>query len=373
MTSLQENKVLIRLTLFLFFSALVIAFMIAGRELFIPIAIAFFLTFLLLPISRKLESWRIPRIPAILISIICAIAVLGSLIYFFYTQIMIFGEDLPELKQKFSEKMDQLHMFVRENFNISKGEQTKWINEKVNETAAGGDKMIITLFSLTGTFLANLALIPIYIFFLTYYKEKYKNFILLVFKSENHDHVLQTIRKISRVSQHYLKGIFLDILILSILNSIGFTLLGIKHAILFGVMASILNIIPYVGVLIGSLLPITMALLTKDEIGYALGAAGVCLFVQFLDNNFITPYVVGSSVSINPLSATIALVASAMIWGIPGMILSMPIMGVLKVILDNVPQLRPYGYALGEEAEYSESGDPPQKKGTGILKIKRKR
>ncbi|MFN8235666.1 MAG: AI-2E family transporter [Bacteroidia bacterium] len=93
--------------------------------------------------------------------------------------------------------------------------------------------------------------------------------------------------------------------ILSILNSTGFMLLGIEHAILFGVLASILNIIPYIGVLIGSILPVLAALLTKDEIGYAIGAAGVCVTVQFIDNNFITPYVVGSSVSINPLTATI--------------------------------------------------------------------
>jgi predicted PurR-regulated permease PerM len=148
----------------------------------------------------------------------------------------------------------------------------------------------------------------------------------------------------------------LDVLILAILNSTGFLLLGIKHAILFGVLAAMLNIIPYIGVMIGSILPILMALLTKDEIGYALGALGVCVFVQFLDNNFITPYVVGSSVSINPLTATIVLVASAIIWGISGMILCLPLAGMFKVIFDNIESLKPYGFLIGEEVNYRERG-----------------
>jgi predicted PurR-regulated permease PerM len=123
---------------------------------------------------------------------------------------------------------------------------------------------------------------------------------------------------------------------------------------LFGVLTASLNIIPYIGVLIGSLLPIMMAFLTKDELGYTFAVAGICIFVQFLDNNFITPYVVGSSVSINPLTATIVLMASSLIWGIPGMILCLPLTGMTKVVCDNIDSLKPYGYLLGEEVNFSE-------------------
>ena len=160
-----------------------------------------------------------------------------------------------------------------------------------------------------------------------------------------------------------------DIIILSILNSTGFLLLGIKHAILFGVLAAILNIIPYIGVLIGSILPIMMALITKDEISYAIGAAGVCVLVQFLDNNFITPYVVGSSVSINPLTATLALVSSALIWGVAGMVLCMPVTGMIKVVCDKVEKLKPFGYLIGEEVDYTKK---PHIQDRLLRKFKRK-
>lgn len=299
-------------------------------------------------------QWRFPPSLAIIISIICAAAVFGGLVYFFSYQIASFGDDLPELKRALEDKIARLQTFIIENFNISRRDQTKWVNQKVQESANSGGEYILGFFSATTSLMASLALIPIYVFFLTYYKEKYKRFIVIISGDQNQENVLNIIKKVSNVSQKYLKGLFLDMLILAVLNSAGFLLLGIKHAILFGVLAAILNIIPYIGVLIGSILPVTMALITKDEIGYAIGAAGVCVVVQFLDNNFITPYVVGSSVSINPLTATIALVASAMMWGVAGMILCMPLTGMLKVICDHVESLKPYGYVIGEEVDFTQ-------------------
>jgi predicted PurR-regulated permease PerM len=212
--------------------------------------------------------------------------------------------------------------------------------------------LVLGIFSATGAFLASFALIPIYIFFLSYYQDKFKEFIRLITKDDKHDQALLVAKKVTLVSQKYLIGIFLDVLILSVLNSTGFLILGLPHAILFGVFASILNIIPYIGVLIGSTLPILMAFLTKDEMSYPLAVAGICFFVQFLDNNFITPYVVGSSVSINPLTAIFVLIASALIWGIPGMVLCIPLTGMAKVVCDNVESMKPYGFLLGEEVNF---------------------
>lgn len=348
----NEYPFYFRTTIKLFLLVLIIFIMIMGRELLIPLTISVFFTFLLLPVSGKLMQWKFPRWLAIILSILLAIAVFGGLIYFFYTQIISFGDDLPELKKKLIEKIDAIQMYIRETFNISKREQAKWLDKQMEETANSGDQYVMGLFSATGSFIASIALIPIYIFFLTFYKEKFKTFIVLVNKDKNPENALGIIKKISTVSQKYLKGLMLDVFILSILNSTGFLLLGLDHAILFGVLASLLNIIPYIGVLIGGILPIIMALLTKDEISYAIGVAAVTQVVQFLDNNFITPYVVGSSVSINPFTAIIVLISSALIWGIPGMILCMPLTGMLKVVCDNVESLKPYGYILGEEIDY---------------------
>jgi predicted PurR-regulated permease PerM len=351
---ISEQPFYFKATVKLLLFALIIAFLILAQNILIPFTIAVFFTFLLMPLSQKLEQWHFPRIPAILVSIILAIALVGALLYFFVAQFLSFVNDWPVLEKALTAKWESIQQFIFETFHVSRIEQKAWITTKIKENASTGGVLVLGLFSATTSFLASFALIPIYIFFLTLYREKFREFILLIGKADHNDQALTVVRKVSKVSQKYVIGIFMDVAILSILNSVGFMIIGLPHAILFGVLISMLNIIPYIGVLIGSALPILMALLTFDTLGYTIAVAGVCIVVQFLDNNFITPYVVGSSVSINPLTATIALIASSLIWGIPGMILCIPLVGMAKVVCDNVDTLKPYGYLLGEETNFNE-------------------
>lgn len=352
--NISEQPFYFRVTIQLLLAGLIIAFLILAKNILIPFTIAIVFTFLLLPISTKLQQWRFPKVLAILLSIVLALAFFLGLLYFLYSQVLSFANDWPELQKAMMEKWKSMQEFISSTFNVSHYEQQVWIKSKIEESASTGGVLILGIFSATTSFLASFALIPIYIFFLSFYKDKFKEFIRLITKDGEHEQTLLLVKKVSKVSQKYLVGIFLDVLILSILNSTGFIILGLQHAILFGVLASILNIIPYIGVLIGSLLPIMMALLTKDSMSYALGVAAICIFVQFLDNNFITPYVVGSSVSINPLTAVVVLIASGLVWGIPGMVLCMPLTGMAKVVCDNIESLKPYGFLLGEEVNYRE-------------------
>jgi predicted PurR-regulated permease PerM len=342
----------INLTINLLLFALVIGFLIVARELLIPLIVAIFFAFLLLPVSKQLERWKISRPVAIIISLILAGLILGGLVYFFYLQVQSFTGDIPNIESKVMDKLKVVSDFLLVHFNISYTADDLIQALKTREVGTSGGKLVLGIFSATGLLIANIALVPIYIFFMTLFRGKFLVFIKMTFSEDRHQKVFEIIYLTTKVSRKYLKGLLLDIMILSVLNSAGFLLLGIPHAILFGVLAAILNAIPYIGVLVGSILPVLMALLTKDEISYAIGALGVCVVVQFIDNNFITPMVVGGSVSINPLTAIIVLVASSLIWGVPGMVLCMPVTGVIKVICDHVKELKPYGYLIGSETDY---------------------
>lgn len=348
----RQNTIVYDLTIKLALIGLIITLLIVGKPVLLPLAVATLFSFLLLPISQKLEKWRVPRAAAIILSIIVAIALVAGLIYFFYSQLLLFVNDWPELSKQISGKIDALYQIIHENFNYSKFEQRSWVNERITSLGASAGSYALGVFTATGSFMATVALLPIFIFFITYYRPKFAHFIKLVFKDDRAGEALSIIKEISSVSQKYLKGLMLDILILSVLNSTGFLIFGLEHAILFGVLLALLNIIPYVGVLIGSILPITMALITQDQFSVVLGVAGVCVFVQFLDNNFITPNVIGSSVSINPLASILALTVSALVWGMVGMIIALPFVGMLKVAFDNIEPLKPYGYLIGEEKDY---------------------
>lgn len=364
----SEQPWYFRATVMLLLAALIIAFLIAAQNILIPLTIAVFFTFLLLPVSKKLEQWHFPKALAILVSILLAFVFFGILLYFFVSQVLSFVNDWPVLEKTMQVKWASIQQFVSETFHISSHEQQAWLTTKIKENASTGGVLVLGLFSATTSFLASFALIPIYVFFLTLYQHKFKEFIRLITKDDKNEQVLMVVKKVSLVSQKYLVGIFLDVIILSVINSTGFLILGLPHAILFGVLASVLNIIPYIGVLIGSILPVLMALLTRDAMSYAFAVAGVTVFVQFIDNNFITPNVVGSSVSINPLTATLVLIASALIWGIPGMILCLPLAGMAKVVCDNVEALKPYGYLLGQEVQYGEKEEVRDKLISRLLK-----
>ncbi|TAH24880.1 MAG: AI-2E family transporter [Cytophagales bacterium] len=320
-----------------------------AQDILKPIAIALFFTFLLSPISRWLRKKRFSKWFAILLSIVLAIIVIIALFYFFVYQLYSFQEDLPELQKNLEGRIHDLQVYIAKNTSFSRREQTAWFNDKLVLIGQDASTYILNVFSSTGAFLADFFLIPIYVFFMTYYQERFILVIASISKAANQRKIKFIVAKVAMVSQQYIKGMLIDIIILALLNSFGFMILGLEHAILFGTLAAFLNIVPYIGVIVGSIFPILIALLTKDSIWYPIGVLGVCVFVQFLDNNFITPKVVGSSVSINPLAATLVLIIGAALWGVLGMILSIPVTGMIKVLLDNVNSLKPYGYLLGEE------------------------
>lgn len=349
----MKNTLVYNVTLRLILIGLIITLLIVGRPILLPLSFALLFSFLLLPVSSKLEEWRVPRAMAIIISLIIAIAVVAGLLYFFYRQVLMFVNDWPELSKELTNKIETVNLWIHEKFNFTEYEQKTWLNERLTAAGESAGAVALGVFTATSTFIATAALLPIFIFFLTYYRDKFAHFIKLVFKDGKDEHVLSIIQKVASVSQKYIKGVILVIIILSILNSTGFLLFGLRHAILFGVLLAFLNIIPYIGVMLGSILPITMALITEDQISVAIGVAGVCIVVQFLENNFITPNVVGSSVSINPFAAILALTTSALVWGVLGMILVLPFVGMMKVAFDNIDSLKPYGYLIGEESNYS--------------------
>lgn len=351
MTSLKELPGYIKATFILLLLFLIFSGLFHAQSFLVPFTVACLFAFLLNPISVRLERWGVNRVIAIIISILIAILVVAGLVFFFSTQIMSFRDDLPELNAQLNKKIEAIQNYVETKFNVSEAKQDEFLRKKSRSFFDSGGGIVMNVFSATGTFIAMTLLIPIYIFFLTFYKKRIHNFIIKVANPENYTRNEEIIQRIARVTQSYLAGLLIDIAILSVLNTVGFLIIGLKHAVLLGVTAAILNIIPYVGVLIGSIFPVAIALLTKDSLWAAAAAAGVCIVVQFLDNNFITPKVVGSSVNLNPLATLIVLIIGGTVWGVAGMMLFIPLLGMLKVVFDNIESLQPYGYLIGEEKD----------------------
>lgn len=318
------------------------------QETIIPLAFSVLLAILLHPLCSWLERRKIPRIGAILLSIFGLVVVLAGLVTLVSMQIGGLAEELPRISKKTDAFIDQGLTMGEQYLNISRSEQVSQVKKYLITALSEGKTVILnTLLSTTGA-ISTFILIPLYVFFFLLYRDFFRRFVHKAFHRIEKVKLDGLLKKIYEVIRSYLSGLFLVILIVGVLNSVGLLILGIPHAIFFGFLAGFLILIPYIGILIGSVLPALLSLVTMDSPWYAVGVIGVMSFVQFLEGNFITPNIVGSKVSVNPLAAIVALFLGGQLWGLSGLILALPITAILKVIMDAIPSMEPYGFLLGE-------------------------
>lgn len=318
------------------------------QDILVPLFIAIILSMSIFPVANWLENRGLGRVWAVAFTLLLFSVIAGFILWLASTQIANFGEMLPQLQTKFSGWGNTIQSWAENNFHVGKKAQIAKLRQYGTGMLSTGGSVFTTALATTSNVLGNMLLIPIYMFFLLYYRDFFKMFFYKLFKNISRSKIDAVLSKIYAAVHSYLTGLVTVTLIVGTLNTIGLLALGIDYALFFGFLAAALLVIPFIGILIGSILPIIVALITKDSPMYAVGVAGVFLFVQFLEGNFITPQIVGSKISINGLVAIIALLLGSALWGISGMALSLPTIAILKVIFDNVPDLQPYGYLMGE-------------------------
>ncbi len=317
-------------------------------DLLIPLIFSVIFALLLMPFCQFLEKHRFPRWLAITIAILLTLCVLSLFFYLVYVQIMDLEEVLPQLTEKAEIWYRKAQILIRQNFHISRTQQKVEGQKYLTEFLKNNSSIIGNTLSTTTGLLGNLTIIPLYIFLLLLYRDFIRVFFYKIFKSVSSHRIDIVLKKVKDVIINYVVGLGMVIGIIGALNTLGLYLLDIEHAIFFGFLASFLVLIPYIGIAIGSLLPMLFALITKDSAWYALGVAALFFGIQMLEGNFITPYIVGSKVSINSMAAIIALIIFGNLWGIGGLVLALPITAIIKVIFDSIEDLRPYGFLLGD-------------------------
>jgi len=340
------NLILILLFLFLFFGGLYIV-----REILIPISFGALFALLLLPVTRKLESWKIPKGLSVFFSILIFLILVAGIIFLLSSQIAGFAKDLPQIRTNIQLKIGEVQQFIHEHTGVAPERQETIFQEKVSTFLQTSGMYLQRLFVTTTGTIATVGIIIIYVFFFLFYRQRFFNFILKITPKEHEEKTRNMLAQISNVTQSYLTGVFTVVAILSVMNVTGLLIVGVKHAVFFGVLAGMLNVIPYVGTFVGGSIPTIYALVTHDSFGFALATASVFIIAQSIEGNFLTPTIVGSKVKVNPLATILALLTGGAIWGIAGMVLFIPFLGVTKIIFDNVETLKPYGYLIGEDED----------------------
>lgn len=319
---------------------LVVWILKAGSVIVIPLVWGAFFSFALYPISNWLEERRFPRGLAIALTLILVTSFVFTILYFLTDQVLGLIADVPEIKLAFETKLNKYLGEFKNYF----GYETKGFPSTMDILKQ--QNLESAIFE-TGRSLVLLGVIPLFIFLMLYYRDFYVEFLKRISKDRN-PAILNWVKESGSVIQSYLLGMLMVTGIVSLICGVVFYLLGIKYFLLFAVFIAVMNLIPYVGVIFSSLLLVFYVLLTTDTIFYPLATLFLLWLIQLLENNLITPFVVGAKVRVNAFAVILAILVGAYIWGVSGMILFIPMVGILKISFERIPALAAYGYLLGD-------------------------
>lgn len=322
---------------------------VAGKGIITPLLMAFFISIVLLPVYRFFKRRNFPEVLSISLAILLVVVLVAGVIWFLSAQISNLIVDFPQIRENVSAHLNTLSDWIDRRTNLSTERQVQILNEQskklinyAGSVISGAAASLTSLFVLVG-------LLPIYIFLILFYKNLLLRFVFLWFPANNQKKVEEAMRETEIIIKSYLVGLLIQISYITILLGGALLVVGIKHALLIGVIFAILNLIPYIGALVGNIIGVLLTLTSSQELWPIFTVLITIAAVQFLDNNILMPRIVGSKVKINALATIVGVIIAGALAGVAGMFLSLPLMAVLKIIFDRTERLKQWGVLLGDE------------------------
>ncbi len=342
-------KKISKITLTLLFFIILIFILIVGKNFLYPLAIALLLSYLFFPLASFFEKkLKLPRIIAVLLTLFLGLALIFVIGEFIVIQIKSFIRDFSAIKAQAVENLNLLQINIEKYFNFPIKAQEQWFKLQMTNFLDSSNKFFSNILkTMTGT-IGRLVFIPIFSFFMLLYRDRGKIFILKISKKES-KFTEQLLDQISKITIKYVTGVLTVVAILAVSHSIALSIIGVKYAIFLGIFAASISIIPYFGTLASTLIPLSFSLILNNNPYEPLWIIIYFLIINSIENNILTPTITGGNVNLNPFITILGLILGAMIWGIPGMIIIIPTLGVIKIICDNTKGLEAYGYILGLE------------------------
>jgi predicted PurR-regulated permease PerM len=319
-----------------------------AQDIIIPLVFSVIFAIVLHPVVDFFVRKKIPRVAAIVITLLLVFIILAAFGAFFASQASRFGESWPVLVEKFTGLLNQTITGAAGYFDLNPQKLQAWIDKTAGGLVNTGTAAIGRTLVVLGNWVVVLFLVPVYVFMILFYQPILLEFIHRLFRSGEQGQVNDIVAQTKSVIQRYIVGLVIEAVLVAALEILVLFLLGIEYAILIGILGALLNVIPYIGGLVAVALPIMVALATKPSPWYVLYILVAYYSIQLIDNNYIVPKIVASKVKINALFSIIVVFAGNALWGIPGMFLSIPLLAIVKVVCDNIEPLKPWGFLLGD-------------------------
>jgi predicted PurR-regulated permease PerM len=360
MNSAERFPFSLRLGLTLLSIAILIMLLHFGKDIILPFLFSILLSTLLLPITRKLQEWGFGKILSISIAVIIAMLLIATVIYFLSNQIGGFVDDFPVMQKRARQLIWEGQQWVYQHLNINYKAQKEYIDETTEQM--GSPSIVSQTFITVTGIISYLIFLPIYTFLILYHKDMIKKFIIDVCKDGEEGKVTELLQESQLISQQYITGLVIEFSIVFVMNTAGFFWIDIKYPIFLGFLAALLNIVPYIGMIIANIICASITLTSSSNPIDALWVVGVLVAVQLVDNNILMPLIVGNRVKLNALAIILGVLTAGAIAGVPAMFLAIPSLAVLKLIFERVPHLKPWSMLFGDEVTIEEEKKNPVKR-----------
>ncbi len=345
----QNFSFILRLTCILVSLFLLVYISILGQNILVPLFLGFLIALLLLPLANFQErKFKFPRIVSSLVSPILFVLFILGIFYFLGSQIVHFKDDLPEFKKQMTDLFHQGQTYVNQHFGIDEEKQMEYINNNAESTLKKGSSVVGQVLGTFTSTIAAASFVFLYIFFILLYRSHLVKFVIWCFDPKHQDKVKETISDVQSIIKQYLLGLIIQVICVTTMMFIAFSIIGIKYAFLFAALCGILNLIPYIGIFTATVLAAVVTLATGEPM-QALWVIVSVIVVNSIDGNIITPKIIGSKVQVNSFIVLFGIIVAESIWGIAGMFLAIPLLAISKIIFDKVEGMRPYGFLLGED------------------------
>jgi predicted PurR-regulated permease PerM len=326
------------------------AVLVLAKPVLIPLSMALFISFILLPVVKKLESWGLNKLLSAFFSLLMLFIIIAGSIALFSAEIMSLSDHLDDFSGKIMKTLTDAVVFINNNINFIDDLNSEELVENGKEwIKESSGSLIQNAFSSTAAFFTGLISTIIFTFLILIYREGLTKAFVAFGNPENKNKIFRMLKNIQSVGKQYLTGMFLLIVILGFANSIGLWIIGIDSPFLFGFMAAILSIVPYIGTTIGATIPVLYAFMSSDSLWVPIAVMGLFWGIQIIESNFLSPKIVGGSLNVNALVAILSLLIGASVWGIAGMVLFLPFAAMLKVICEEFDQLKPIAMLIGDD------------------------
>jgi putative permease len=323
---------------------------IQGKELLSPLIFSCLFSILLLPLASFMENkFHFRRGLASIVSVLLLLFVIAGIVYLIGIQMTDLADDWPQFKMQLNNSLSSIQHWIAFKFHINATKQLTYVKSAASNVLASGTAVVgVTIISLSSIFLFFVFTFIYTLFFLTY-RRIIMHFLISVFLEENSLIVHDIVEQVQQILRKYITGLFIEMCVVSVVVCLALWALGIKYAILLGLITGIFNIIPYIGIFTAMLISVLITFATAAAAGKVFLVLMTLIITHLVDSNILLPAIVGSKVKINPLITVLGVVLGEMIWGVSGMFLSIPVIAVLKIIFDRIDSLKPWGILLGEQ------------------------